>query len=127
MTAQPTNALRTGRYASSYAKTAFSRDTFIALVCLRPLDAILCGRFRGHSGVQHDFKVGVFGTMKPNEDILNAFHQLADREKLELKRVLDEYEAACHLSQGPRPDRSVHWTTKALDLEDDLRKRLGLD
>ena len=65
--------------------------------------------------------------MEPRQDILTAFQKLPKDRKSELQRLIDEYETACELSQGPRPDRSAHWTTKALDLEDDLRKRLGLD
>ncbi len=65
--------------------------------------------------------------MEPSQDILTAFQELPERRKSDLQRLIDDYEAACHLSQGPRPDRSVHWKTKALDLEDYLRKSLGLD
>ncbi len=65
--------------------------------------------------------------MEPNQDILTTFQKLPEHRKSELQQMIDEYETACELSQGPRPDRAAHWMTKALDLEDYLRKRLGLD
>ncbi len=65
--------------------------------------------------------------MEPSQDILTAFQKLPEPRESELQRLIDEYETACELSQGPRPDRAAHWMTKALDLEDYLRKGLGLD
>ena len=65
--------------------------------------------------------------MEPNQDILTAFQELPEIRKSELQRLIDEYETACELSRGPRPARSKHWMTRAWDLEENLKKRLGLD
>jgi len=64
--------------------------------------------------------------MKANQDILNAFRKLSSHQQSELQRVVEEYEAACELSQGPHPGRSKHWKTRAWTLEDYLKKRLGI-
>ncbi len=64
--------------------------------------------------------------MEANQDILNAFRELSARRQLELQRWVDEYEAACELSQGPIPGRSKHWKDRAWTLEDDLKKRLRI-
>ncbi len=64
--------------------------------------------------------------MEVNQDILNAFRELSPRVRSELQRVVDEYEAACELAEGPVPGRSKHWKTQAWTLEDDLKKRLRI-
>ncbi len=65
--------------------------------------------------------------MEPNQDILNAFRELSAQQQSVLQRVVDEYKAACQLAQGPNPDRSKHWKARAWDLEENLKKRLGLN
>ncbi len=65
--------------------------------------------------------------MEANQEILNAFRELsADQQSKKLRRVVDEYKAACELAQGPDPSRSKHWKTRAWDLEDYLKKRLRI-
>ncbi len=64
--------------------------------------------------------------MEANQDILIAFRELSAHQQSELERVVDEYEAACQLAEGPRPDRSKHWKARAWDLEGFLKKRLGI-
>ena len=65
--------------------------------------------------------------MEANQDILNAFRELsAHQQSKKLRRVVDEYKAACELAQGPHPGRSKHWKTRAWDLEDDLKKKLSM-
>ena len=64
--------------------------------------------------------------MEPNQDILNAFRELSAQQQSELRRVVDDYDAACELAQGPHPGRSKHWKTRAWDLESYLKKRLRI-
>ncbi len=64
--------------------------------------------------------------MEVNQDILNAFRKLSAQQQSKLKRVVDEYEAACELAQGPNPGRSKHWKIRAWDLEDSLKKKLKI-
>ena len=64
--------------------------------------------------------------MAANQDILNAFRKLSAQQQSELQRVVDEYEAACELAQGPHPGRSKHWKAEAWTLEDYLKKRLRI-
>ena len=64
--------------------------------------------------------------MAANEEILNAFRELSAHSQSELQHVIDEYEAACELAQGPHPGRSKHWKARAWELEDDLKKRLRI-
>jgi hypothetical protein len=65
--------------------------------------------------------------MGANQNILNAFRELSAHQQSELQRVVDEYEVACELAQGPHPGRSKHWKARAWDLEENLKKRLGLN
>jgi hypothetical protein len=62
--------------------------------------------------------------MEPNQDILTTFQKLPEHRKLELQRMMDEYETACELSRGPQPARSKYWETRAWDLEGHLKKML---
>ncbi len=64
--------------------------------------------------------------MEANQDFLNAFRKLSAQQQSKLKRVVDEYEAACELAQGPHPGRSKHWKAEAWTLEDYLKKRLRI-
>jgi len=64
--------------------------------------------------------------MKANQEILTAFRKSLAQQQSELRRVVDEYEAACELAQGPHPGRSNHWKTRAWDLEAYLKKRLRM-
>ncbi len=64
--------------------------------------------------------------MEANQDILNAFRKLSASQQSKLQRVVEEYKAACELSQGPNPGRPKHWMTRAWDLEDSLKKRLTI-
>ncbi len=64
--------------------------------------------------------------MEPDQDILNAFRELSAQQQSELRRMVDDYKAACELAQGPHPDRSKHWKTRAWDLESYLKKRLRI-
>jgi len=64
--------------------------------------------------------------MEANQDVLNAFRKLSAEQQSELRRVVDDYNAACELAQGPHPGRSKHWKTRAWDLESYLKKRLKM-
>ena len=69
--------------------------------------------------------------MDSNEDILTVFQELPDHQRSELQRLIDDYSSACRLSQGSRLDQLAYWKNywkmRALCLEHDLRKQLGLD
>jgi len=43
--------------------------------------------------------------MGANQNILNAFRELSAQQQSELRRMVDDYKAACELAQGPHPDR----------------------
>ncbi len=64
--------------------------------------------------------------MCSDEDILRVIQKLPENQRFELQRVRDEYISACEQSQAARPDQSLHWKRRALQLEEYLRKRLGI-
>jgi len=64
--------------------------------------------------------------MEANQEIVSAFRKLSARQQSEYQHVVDEYEAACELAQGPHPGRSKHWRSRAYNLEAHLKKRLRM-
>ena len=64
--------------------------------------------------------------MCSDEDILRVIQKLPENQRFDLQRVRDEYISACEQSQEARPDQSLHWKRRALQLEEYLRKRLGI-
>ena len=64
--------------------------------------------------------------MEANQDILDAFRLLPASRQSQFERVIEEYTAACELSEGPHPGRTKHWQTRAWELEDYLKKRLTI-
>ncbi len=61
-----------------------------------------------------------------DEDILRVIQKLPEKQRFELQRVRDEYISACEQSREARPDQSLHWKRRALQLEGYLRKRLEI-
>ena len=64
--------------------------------------------------------------MCPDEEILRVIQKLPEKQQFDLQRVRDEYISACEQSRVARPDQSLHWKRRALQLEEYLRKRLGV-
>ncbi len=64
--------------------------------------------------------------MCSDEDILRVIQKLPEKQRFEFQRVRDEYISACEQSLVARPDQSLHWKRRALQLEEYLRKRLGI-
>jgi hypothetical protein len=64
--------------------------------------------------------------MKTNQEIVNAFNELPAQQQSNVRRLVDEYTAACELAKGQDPGRSRHWKTRVWDLETDLKERLGI-
>jgi len=65
--------------------------------------------------------------MDPNEDILKVFQELPEHRMTGLWPLMGKYKTACRLSQGTRLDKLAYRKERALRLERDLRKQLGLD
>ena len=64
--------------------------------------------------------------MKTNQEIVIAFNELSEQQQSKVRRLVDEYTAACELAEGQDPGRSRHWKTRVWDLEADLKERLGI-
>ncbi len=64
--------------------------------------------------------------MFSDEDILRGIQKLPEKQRFDLQRVRDEYISACKQSREARPDQSLHWRRRALELEEFLRQRLGI-
>ncbi len=64
--------------------------------------------------------------MCPDSEILRVIQKLPENQLFDLQRVRDEYISACEQSREARPDQALHWKRRALQLEEYLRKRLGI-
>ena len=64
--------------------------------------------------------------MCSDEDILRVIQKLPEKQRFDLQRARDEYISACEKSREARPDQSMHWKRRALQLEEYLRQRLGI-
>jgi hypothetical protein len=61
--------------------------------------------------------------MYPDKELIKKVRELPEAERRGSMQLIEDYVLACELSRGPDPNRSEHWTIKAMHMQQDLKRR----